>query len=37
MIFNILVELIDDSLMPLMPMGTVLDTMVARWFGGWMY
>ena len=37
MIFNILVELIDGSLMPSVSMGTVSDTMVTRWFRDWMY
>ena len=37
MIFNILVELIDGSMMSSVQMGTILDTNVARWFGVWMY
>ena len=37
MIFNILVEFIDESLAPSVPFGTVSDLMVARWFEGWMY
>jgi hypothetical protein len=36
-IFNILVELINGSLIPSVSKGTVLGTMVARWFGDWMY
>ena len=34
MVFHFLVELIDSSLAPSVPMGTVLDTLMARWFGG---
>ena len=37
MIFNILVEVIDGSLTSSVPMGTVLNTMMTRWFEGWMY
>ena len=37
MVFNFLVELIVSSLTPFVTTGTVLDTMVARWFGGWVY
>ena len=34
MIFNILIELINGSLIQSVLMRTVSDTMVARWFGG---
>ena len=34
MMFTILVESIDDSLMPYVPMETVLDTMVILLIGG---
>ena len=34
MVFDFLVELINGSFTPSVPIRTVLDTVVARWFGG---